>query len=256
MILKKVIQKIFKNFNIGITTYEKLNLLNEFKNNYGDLIGVSREKIHKLIELYPASKAQLSQDLFVLHELNFKKNGYFVEFGATNGIDFSNTYLLEKKFNWKGILAEPAKNWHNDLVKNRDCHIEKNCVWVDSGTTLKFHESSTKELSTIQNFVQNDIHHNKRIEGEVYDVQSISLKDLLDKYGAPRTIDYLSIDTEGSEYEILSNFDFSKYTFRLISCEHNYTNDREKIKELLEKNGYQRKFKSISQWDDWYVKMT
>ena len=51
------------------------------------------------------SKSQLKQDIFVLLETGFKRNGFFVEFGATNGIDLSNTYLLEKRFGWNGILA-------------------------------------------------------------------------------------------------------------------------------------------------------
>ena len=48
----------------------------------------------------------------VLDQLNFKKNGFFVEFGAGNGEKFSNTFLLEKNFNWNGILAEPCKSFH------------------------------------------------------------------------------------------------------------------------------------------------
>jgi hypothetical protein len=66
-------------------------------------------------------------------------------------------------------------------------------------------------------------------------------------------IDYLSIDTEGSEYEILANFDFSKHRFRVITCEHNYTQERDKIHTLLTEKGYLRKFEDVSQFDDWYV---
>jgi hypothetical protein len=55
------------------------------------------------------SKSQLRQDLFVLSECQFKENGFFIEFGATNGVDLSNSHILETKFKWNGILAEPAK---------------------------------------------------------------------------------------------------------------------------------------------------
>lgn len=48
-------------------------------------------------------KAQHLQDLFVLSELDYKTDGFFVEFGATDGLSISNTWLLEKYFNWKGI---------------------------------------------------------------------------------------------------------------------------------------------------------
>jgi len=89
---------------------------------------------------------------------------------------------------------------------------------------------------------------------QTYSVTSISLEDLLNEYKAPYHIDYLSIDTEGSEYEILSAFDFSKYHIEVITCEHNYTKSREKIYNLLANNGYKRVYEEISQFDDWYVK--
>lgn len=73
-----------------------------------------------------ANKSQIFQDLFVLSELDAKRDGFLIEFGATNGVDLSNTFLLEKKYNWKGILAEPAIVWHKNLEKNRNCYIEKN----------------------------------------------------------------------------------------------------------------------------------
>jgi hypothetical protein len=66
-------------------------------------------------------------------------------------------------------------------------------------------------------------------------------------------MDYLSIDTEGSEYDILSSFNFDKYKFRVITSEHNFTQNREKIYTLLKKQGYERKFEDISEFDDWYV---
>ena len=78
--------------------------------------------------------------------------------------------------------------------------------------------------------------------------------DLLEKYNAPKTIDYLSIDTEGSEYEILSVFDFDAFDIRVITCEHNYTPMREQLFELLTKNGYERKYSELSLFDDWYVR--
>lgn len=206
---------------------------------------------HKLIENVLSSKSQLGQDLFVLSELEFKQNGYFVEFGATNGFNFSNTYLLEKQFNWKGIVAEPAKKWHTDLYKNRDCIIETECVWKVSGEKLSFNEAEIGELSTINSFSSKDTLSRKK--GIIYDVTTISLLDLLEKNEAPYLIDYLSIDTEGSELAILENFDFNKYKFRVITCEHNFTADREKIYQLLTKYGYKRKFEDISKFDDWYI---
>lgn len=208
----------------------------------------------QLLKALSKSKSQLRQDLFVLSELDFKLKGFFVEFGATNGFDLSNTHLLEKEFNWTGILAEPAKSWRLDLRANRNCHIDTDCVWRDSNSILNFNEVDSAEFSTISSFSSADHHQESRREGKTYDVKTISLVDLLRKYNAPRLIDYLSIDTEGSEFEILNSFNFDHYQFKIITCEHNFTSKRKDIFMLLTSKGYVRKFEKLSKFDDWYVK--
>ena len=211
--------------------------------------------VPKLLILLPKSKSQLRQDLFVLSRLSFMERGYFVEFGATNGYELSNTYLLETKKHWSGILVEPAKCWHSQLEMNRpNSTIESNCVWKNSGSWLPFIETSDRELSTVEEFnVFTELDSRKKVTAK-YDVLTISLLDLLKKHGAPNRINYLSIDTEGSEFEILNAFDFTAYSFDVITCEHNYTANREKIYDLLTKNGYERVNQAVSQFDDWYVK--
>lgn len=209
--------------------------------------------IDKYYKVFSQSKAQLKQDIFVLLETDFKQNGYFVEFGATNGVDLSNTYLLEKEYNWKGILAEPAKIWQQDLCKNRSAHIDFGCVWNKSNEILSFNMTDMAEFSTIASFSDRDKHARKRQSGESYDVKTISLNDLLKKYEAPTKIDYLSIDTEGSEFEILRDFDFDTYDVAIITCEHNHTEDRKKIYDLLVSKGYMRTLEGYSKWDDWYI---
>jgi FkbM family methyltransferase len=216
---------------------------------------MSVEHASKFIQYLSKSNSQLRQDLFVLSQLNFKTNGYFVEFGATDGVGISNTYLLEKEFGWKGILAEPAKYWHNNLKSNRNAHIETNCVWSESNSILSFNEVNDVEFSTIDVYSDTggDYHKQTRKFGKTYNVKTISLNDLLLKYNAPKNIDYLSIDTEGSEFEILNTFDFAAHRFNVITCEHNFTPMREQILDLLTKNGYNRVYQEISQFDDWYI---
>lgn len=221
-----------------------------------DIITISKfnKNFFKVLKYLKISKSQRKQDLFVLSNLNFKTNGYFVEFGATNGVDLSNTYLLEKKFKWSGILAEPAKCWHKELKKNRKAWIETKCVWKKSHSNLLFNQTNDSEFSTISKFNKSDMHVMKRLVGKKYQVKTISLGDLLMKYKAPKNIDYLSIDTEGSEYEILKNFNFKKFNIYIITCEHNYHPNRKKIYNLLIKNNYKRVCQNISQFDDWYIK--
>ena len=116
-----------------------------------------------------------------------------------------------------------------------------------------FNETKKGELSTIDYFSDKDDHMNSRKIGKKYLVKTLSLEHLLKKYDAPKLIDYLSIDTEGSEYTILKNFEFKNYKFKIITVEHNFTNQREKIYKLLTQKGYTRKFTDLSRIDDWYV---
>lgn len=202
---------------------------------------------------YRLSKSQLFQDLFVQYELGRKQHGFFVEFGATNGIDLSNTYLLERHYQWRGILAEPAKCWHGDLQRNRSCVLDFRCVWDKDGQQLQFNEVADAELSTVEGFASNDMHARTRQHAERYAVPTVSLNALLHEHHAPTEIDYLSVDTEGSELKILSAFDFDRYRIKIISVEHNYTAERDAIHALLCSKGFSRKFEAYSQWDDWYV---
>jgi FkbM family methyltransferase len=159
--------------------------------------------------------------------------------------------MLEKDFGWSGILVEPGRNWHDKIVQNRSCKIDFRCVSSSSHQELDFLETSSPELSTLSSFENSD--ENLREINATYKVKSVSLIDLLNQYNSPNIIDYLSIDTEGSEYMILKDFDFSQYRFRIISCEHNYSTNREKIFKLFTKNGYERIWDEFTQFDDWYV---
>ncbi len=206
-----------------------------------------------LLHLLDKSAAQLRQDLFVLSQLDYKRDGFFVEFGATDGRELSNSWLLEKQFGWTGILAEPARIWHAKLAENRSCRIDHRCVWSRTGETLRFEETEMPELSSLAGFGDGDLHRDLRRSQSSYAVETVSLLDLLAAHDAPRDIDYLSIDTEGSELSILENFDFSRYRFRIVTCEHNYGENRAKIAALLGRNGYRRVFEKASRFDDWFV---
>lgn len=199
------------------------------------------------------SKAQILQDLWVGFELREKREGFFVEFGATNGLTNSNTWLLEKHLGWTGILAEPNAVWHSELGHNRNCVIDRRCVYSSSGQTVSFVSPDDPELSAISATAGFDHFAPIREAAATFEVETISLNDLLDEHGAPETIDYMSVDTEGSELDILEAFDFAKRRIRLLSVEHNNTPQEAKIDRLLAQHNYQRRFPEFSQWDGWYV---
>jgi len=199
------------------------------------------------------SRSQLEQDLWVLEQLDWKRGGFFVEFGATDGVLLSNTWLLEKHFNWRGICAEPNPKLFARLQMNRSCHLSPACVYRSSGERMRFVLADA--YGGLEDLGRNDQHAEKRnayaAVGEVIEVTTTSLMDLLDQQEAPAVIDYLSIDTEGSELAILEGMDWCRYQFRCITVEHNFTEQRQGIQQLLEAQGYQRR---EAQWDDWYWK--
>jgi FkbM family methyltransferase len=151
------------------------------------------------------------------------------------------------------VLCEPAKEWQDELMKNRSCAIDTRCVYSSTGEKIQFSETAIGELSTISSFRNSDANRTQRKVSTTYEVETVTLSDLLLTHNAPSYIDFLSIDTEGSEYEILKAFDFSKYSFGLICVEHNFTENREKISSLLIENGYSQVYPELSAWDDWYV---
>ena len=169
------------------------------------------------------SFAQLRQDLWVLHETRHKRNGYFVEFGAADGVNLSNTCLLEREFGWRGILAEPNPAWHAALRQNRKADIDLRCVFGRSGERVAFAATKHPELATIVGYEFNDGHRLARQDRTVVEVETVSLNDLLTQHDAPHEVDYISIDTEGSELDILAPFDFKRWNVTLFSVEHNAT---------------------------------
>ena len=122
----------------------------------------NKELLNRFIEFLKDKRndqitSQLYQDMFAEFIVgnNFKKT--FLEFGATDGLNLSNTYSLEKFSNWSGVLAEPDTQWHNNLKLNRpNTKIIYDCVWKKSNETLDFISSGQGELSTIESFKYSD----------------------------------------------------------------------------------------------------
>ena len=202
------------------------------------------------LNLIGESKAQLRQDLLVLWLLDFKRDGVFIEFGATDGVDLSNTYLLEDKYGWSGILAEPALIWHEKLRTNRKCVVDFHAISSSSGELLDFFEAEDARFSVFGNIgsAQKSIKYTKS-----YSVRTKTLLDLIEENNLPNVIDYISIDTEGSEFDILNSFNFDKYAFRVLTVEHLNTTEQDKIFKLLTSKGYARILSNISSFDDWFI---
>ena len=199
------------------------------------------------------SVSQLGQDLWVLDQVNHKTGGFFVEFGATDGVLLSNTYLLETEFTWTGLLAEPNPKLFEKLRQNRKCTLSSDCIMGKSGLDVSFVLADV--YGGVLEFAVGDSHEDKRgayiADGNVIKLRTISLHDFLEKHQAPRQIDYISIDTEGSEFDILSTFPFERWDVRCFTVEHNFTARRKDIRLLMERHGY----RCVEvKFDDWFVR--
>ena len=205
-------------------------------------------------------KSQLYQDVFADFFIKNSLKKTFLEFGATDGIELSNTHLLENYSNWSGVLAEPDPQWYEKLKINRPyTKIINKCIWSKSGESIDFLSSENGVLSTINSFRYSDkdsMSDNSRLRNEnfkKFNIETISLNDVIKYEFSDKEPSYISIDTEGSEYEILKNFDFKKYKPIFFTVEHNYTDNQKLIDDLMIMNNYVRIFKKITSFDAWYV---
>jgi FkbM family methyltransferase len=208
--------------------------------------------------------SQANQDLFVLYFTHYAgKKGFYVEIGAGDGVTISNTYLLEKA-GWNGIIVDPV-NYNSENIKLRKCIKDNRAVYSKSGLKVPFFfasEPNPKYMWQRENFsgiLEHISDHNKTVPNKIINVETVSLNDLLEQYNAPNKIDYISIDTEGSEFEIINNFDFNKYDVEIFTIEHNQANFRKDIIKLLNDKEYFRlpNFSQggfVVQYEDWFIK--
>lgn len=194
--------------------------------------------------------SQLGQDLAVVKHYNEMRKGFFVEVGAYDGITLSNTYLLETQYEWKGICSEPISEKYQELVKNRTAICSNKALYSKSGLKLIFDNATEAMLSGISSHI--DCHKSTVDKSKKQiTVETITLTDLLDQHKAPKFIEYMSLDTEGSELEILRGLDFNRYNFGLIDIEHNYVEPRRsEIRHMLIDNGYH--YIGANKFDDRY----
>lgn len=204
--------------------------------------------------------SQLGQDRIVDEYLNGKRNGVFVDVGAYDGVTFSNTLMLERDRGWTGICIEPLPDIFAQLRKNRRCACVQACIGDRDETEVEFlavqcEFPSTRMLSGVLS--EYDPRHLQRVDNELNyyggtkSVIRAPMRQLLGilQEHAISNVDYLSIDTEGSELLILRSTILSAMGNPCITVENNY-NDPE-IDAALRDQGY--KLHMVIQWDRFYV---
>jgi FkbM family methyltransferase len=173
-----------------------------------------KNKIFFYISIRTSFSAQY-QDRYVVKLFNFKP-GFYVDIGAFDGISNNNTLLLDKFYNWKGICIEPNPISYKKLLRYRKKSINYNIAISNYKKKLqKF--SNLDQLSRLSK------------KGNVL-VKNFSLKNILKK----KKIDFLKIDVEGHELNVIRSIDFRKTTIKSILIER----PTRKINSILKKNNF------------------
>ena len=204
------------------------------------------------------SKLQVSesgQDFFVLDQLYYKQKGFFVDLGASDGITGSNTFILEKFYKWNGICVDPNPSTLKSLCGSRDTIVCDLCIHSETGKILPFQFLEDQSLFYGWNFRSGlkDVIEDPGKDFSEINVLTVSLNDLLELYQAPQVIDYISLDIEGHEFDVLSHFDFSKYHVNCLTVEHDSGEQQQKIRTLLESNGFEHFTDIFCDNEDWYI---
>jgi FkbM family methyltransferase len=185
-------------------------------------------------EVYFSGK---QQDKWIINEVfKKKKNLFFVDLSATSGIIDNNTYVLEKKYNWKGIAFEPNPIFLKRLKKNRNCKIS-NLIISDKNHMVKFLYNGGIGGIVGKNYDNNYDNRKKLIfkkKDQIQKVSTVTLKNALDSLKSKKIIHFLSLDIEGAEYNALKNFDFKKYKILSIIIER----CTKKLHNVLIKNNF------------------
>jgi FkbM family methyltransferase len=169
------------------------------------------------------------------------KNGYFIDVGANDGITLSNTYLLEKRYNWSGILVEANPQLYSELLVHRRTKCINICV-DDREGNVKF------AMDGLFGAIVTDDTDLGQSVAKVVELRSSTLANILGDNAAPRIIDYLSIDIEGAEDKALLSFPFSDYVFKCLTIER----PSQELQDLLKANGY-HVVKRIPDLDYFYI---
>jgi len=203
-------------------------------------------------EILEKSHAQLCQDIIYILEFGKKNDGFFIEIGASDGLLNSNTYMFEKLMNWNGLLIESNKELIEKLKKNRP--NSKIIEAFVSGKEIKgytyFKAKNFPEINGIEKKLGFESFYDDREE-----VYSTNIKDIIANNNVPKKVNFMSIDIEGLEVEILENIEFEKYTFDMICVEHNFDVTKARsIDKILKQNNYVKKYENFSKWDYFYFK--
>lgn len=184
--------------------------------------------------------SQANQDELVVGLLNGKRNGYFIDLAANDAVELSNTYALERHYEWQGLCIEPnPAYWYN--LTFRECQTIGAVVGQERMEQVYFRFDAGDHGGIAGPGFDNG----KRWQKSSRKTYTVTLQEVLERTNAPLEIDYLSLDVEGAEAFILKNFPLQQYHIKLITAERL----RGEARSYLEANGFQY-LKRLSKWGE------
>lgn len=185
--------------------------------------------------------SQFHQDYFLYSE-HFKKMsrpGIYVDIASNDPIDISNSYFLDRCLGWSGLCVEANDNYFQPTFKERSCKIVPTCVGSEEGQIVRFSflhggmggivGSNYKSLKI---FEQNS----RAVQTKM--LRCTTMKTVSEMHGITQ-IDYLSLDVEGNELEVLKGFGLEKIDISVMTIETNEKN-LPTIDSFLRRYGYKR----------------
>ncbi len=201
------------------------------------------------------SQPATGQDSWVIETLREKREGYFVEFGGHDGIKHSNTLALETLFNWNGLLVEPDPDLYDIMIAARpDCQHDNRCVSNVEDHEVRFSKGGEwgGQCSFLPPAWQREAQDRKT--PEIW-VGTVRLSTLLRHHHAPAIVDYLSVDTEGSELAILREYfnGFQPCKFRCLTVEyHQDAGILMQLRRVMEPHGYE--LDKVRAWESFWTR--
>jgi SAM-dependent methyltransferase len=207
--------------------------------------------------------SQLGADMWVLQQ--FSQAGFFLDVGCGDGLsELSNSLLLEQN-GWRGLCIDA---FPRNFSTRTSSIVVQAVLYSEKDKNVEFivpHFSNDFLGNNLAGITSNDFGgiatelglHREVVTRNAQDIVTLKtslLHELLETYKAPPFMEYMNLDIEGSEYEVLRTFPFERYRFGCISLEHNFEEPkRTAMEELLLKHKY-IKVREV-EFDDWYVFM-
>ncbi|MDR2601798.1 MAG: FkbM family methyltransferase [Spirochaetaceae bacterium] len=188
-------------------------------------------------------RGQVWQDGIAYLYFNGKKDGFYIDIGANDGVAINNTLVFEQ-LGWKGICVEPVPEIFNELKKNRTCDCYNVAIANKSGESVEFIKAEGVEVLSGLTSEMAQAHKNRilRENGKIRKiyVKTLSFADLMADYKGLKHIDFMSIDVEGAEMSILKAINFKEYSFGLITVENNeeVKGGGNRLKKYMKEQGY------------------